>query len=208
MLSQRPSSWSATRNASVELTHARDVMLITTIEDATLGEVRDDLNATSSFAALFVAVVTAGQESLAPLDSGGQVSLGGGASTVDITVIWSEAVRGCDAATDAVRPELAEIDVDRDGDADFALDGVVSDSHSELIFVGDTSGRTSIIAGTATCAAATARVRSGTLVARLQSSMIEDLPTTRSTALVGAGAAHDLAGNPSVLLTRLVLRRG
>ena len=208
VLSQRPPSWSATRNASVELTHARDVMLISTIEGATLGEVRADLNATSSFAAFFVAEVTAGQESLAPLDSVGQVSLGGGASTVDITVIWSEAVRGCDAATDAVRPELVEIDVDRDGHSDFALDGVVLDSRSDLTFVADTSGRTSIIAGTATCAATTPSFRSGTLVARLQSPNIDDLPTTRSSALVRAGAAHDLSGNPSTLLTRLILRRG
>ena len=206
VLSQRPTSWPATRNASVSLNHASDVMLITTVEDATLGAVRDELNATSLFATYFVAEVAAGLESLVPLDSVGQVRLGGGASTVDITVVWSEAVRGCDAATDAVRPELIEIDIDRDGHSDLALDGLVLDNSRDLIFVGDTSGRTSIIAGTATCATTTPSFRSGTLVARLQSPDIDDLPTSRSSALVRAGAAHDLSGNPSILLTRLILR--
>ena len=60
----------------------------------------------------------------------------------------------------------------------------------------------------ATCAATTPSFRSGTLVARLESAVLADLPTTRSSALARAGAAHDLSGNPSTLLTRLILRPG
>ena len=206
VLRRRPTDWRSSQYAVVEVSQSRKTMSITTIEDATLAEVEDDLNDDSAFSAFFEAEVIAGQVNYAPLGSGGPLRFGGGSSTVDITVYWSEPVQGCGAGIDAVDPQGVEIDVDRDGNTEFALDGFIFDPTSDIAFVGDDSQRTSIVAGSATCDTTTPGTRSGTLVARLKSNDVDNLPSTRSNAYVRPGAAHDFSGNSNQLQPAIVLR--
>ncbi|WP_419921755.1 cell wall-binding repeat-containing protein [Candidatus Poriferisodalis sp.] len=206
VLRRRPTTWRTSQYAVVEMSQARQSMSITTIEDATLADVEDDLNDDSAFSALFEAEVIAGRVNLAPLGSGGPLRFGGGSSTVDITVYWSEPVKDCGSGIDAVDPQGVEIDVDRDGNTEFALDGYIFDRTRDITFVGDNSQQTSIVAGAATCDTITSGARSGTLVARLKSNDIDDLPSTRSNAYIRPGAAHDFSGNTNRLQPAIVLR--
>ena len=208
VIGRRPTGWASTQNAEVSTDRARRSISIRALSTATLGHVESHLNRDEAFSALFTARVLANRHNLLPVASNGMRRFAGGASTVDLKVLWTEPVRDCDAGDGAVRPGGIEIDVNRDGDTDFALDGTIFDPNSTLSFVGDNSGRTSIAAGGATCDETTAGARSGTLVARLQAIDSNDLPSTRSSAYPRPNAAYDLSGNPNQIHTAVVLRRG
>ncbi|MDE0321900.1 MAG: cell wall-binding repeat-containing protein [Acidimicrobiaceae bacterium] len=204
----RPSSWSSTQTTGVQVsavTRRIQVMaLATAVNTADVDDVVDALNANRTFHQLFVARVT-GSGTDSPVDTGGRERLMGGASTADLTVHWTEAVQDCDTANDdPVRVRLIEIDADGNGTTDFDLDGFTFGA-SDVDFVD--GGGDSIIAGRATCDTTTPGVRPGTLVARIQSASIDNLPTTRSTAFVRSGAVTDLAGNANARQTGVRLER-
>lgn len=208
VLRTRPTNWRSSQNVAVTLNQTLKTMSISAMDDATLSAIRHELNGDAAFGSLFEAEVIAGRDSFNPVASGSQLRFSGGSSTVDVTVYWNEPVKGCDAvAHEAVRPQAIEIDLDRDGTTEFALDGFLYDRTRDVTFVGDISGRTSIIAGRATCDVDTPGARSGTLVARIQSANIDDLPSPRSNALVRPQAAYDLSGNPNQLQPAVTLRR-
>ena len=205
----RPSSWSSSQTTGVQVsavTRRIQVMaLATAVDTADVDDVVDALNADRTFNQLFVARVT-GSGTDSPVDTGGRERLMGGASTADLTVHWTEAVQDCDSANDdPVRVRLIEIDADGNGTTDFDLDGFTF-GDSDVEFVAGDSGD-SIIVGRATCDTTTPGVRPGTLVARIQSASIDNLPTTRSTAVVRSGAVTDLAGNASARQTGVRLQR-
>lgn len=208
--SSRPSNWSASQVTAVQVsdtTRRIQVIALSIAADrADVDDVVDALNANRSFNQLFVAEVT-GSGSDSPVDTGGRVRLMDGTSTADLTVQWTEAVQDCDSQTndDPPRVRLIEIDADGNGTTDFDLDGFTF-GDSDVVFVDGDSGD-SIMAGRAACDTTTPGVRPGTLVARIQSASIDNLPTTRSTALVRSGAVTDLAGNANVRQTGVRLQR-
>ena len=205
---RRPRDWGASQYVQVDLSQSRRTISITMIDVATLADVEDGLNDDPDFSELFTPVVTPGAEDLLPLGTGGPLAFRGGSSTVDITVYWSEPVKDCVDSTTAqqVEPSGIQIDVDRDGEPDFDLGGSLLDGDSDVTFVADPSGKTSIQAGAATCDTITPGARSGTLVARVQSLTFDDLPNLRSTARVLNDAAFDLSGNPNVPQRAITLR--
>ena len=216
--SSRPTGWSSNQLASVQVSAATRRILVTALvfvgnpsNSADIGDVVDALNAQRSFTALFTAVVEGGAGSDVPVDTGGRVQFNGGKSTVDLTLEWTEAVRTGDNASDCtqstdhpVRVRLIEIDADGNGTTDFDLEGFTFGT-TDLKFIADDSGPA--IAGSATCDTATAGARPGTLVARIESASIDDLPSERSTATVRSGAVTDLAGNPNTRQAGLRLQR-
>ncbi|MCY4517064.1 MAG: cell wall-binding repeat-containing protein [Acidimicrobiaceae bacterium] len=206
--SSRPTSWSSTQITAVQVSEAtrriQVMALATAVDTADVNDVVDALNASRTFNQLFVALVT-GTGSDLPVDTGGRVRFTGGTSTADLTVEWTEAVRDCDDADDPVRVRLIEIDADGNGTTDFDLDGFTFGASDVVFIEGD--GGDSIIAERATCDTTTPGVRPGTLVARIQSASIDNLPSTRSTALVRSGAVTDLAGNANARQTGVGLQR-
>lgn len=205
----RPSSWSSTQTTGVQVsavTRRIQVMaLATAVDTADVDDVVDALNANRTFNQLFVARRT-GSGTDSPVDTGGRVRLAGGTSTADLTVHWTETVQDCDTANDdPVRVRLIEIDADGNGTTDFDLDGFTFGA-SDVDFV-DGDGGDSIIADRATCDTTTPGVRPGTLVARIRSGSVDNLPSTRSTAFVRSGAVTDLAGNANARQTGVRLQR-
>ena len=198
---RRPSSWSVTQTTSVQVSvpnqHILVVALSSSAGSATIGEVADDLEALRDFDRLF-AVERLGVGFDTPIDTGGRKRFTGGASTVDLGVYWTEVAPQCDAASDAPpRTRLIEIDADRDGATDFALDGFAFGG-SDVVFVdGEPDGSDSIEPDGAVCDTVTPGVRPGTLVARVRSGRSDGLPSTQSSATVRSGAITDLAGNPN-----------
>lgn len=206
----RPSSWSSTQVTAVQVSDAtrriQVIALDTAVDTADVDDVVDALNASRAFNQLFVAEVVNGNNSDAPVDTGGRRKLMGGTSTADLTVHWTEAVQDCDTANDdPVRVRLIEIDADGNGTTDFDLDGFTFGA-SDVVFIDGDSGE-SIIAGRAACDTTTPGVRPGTLVARIRSASLDSLPTTRSTAVVRSGAVTDLAGNANARQTGVPLQR-
>ena len=211
----RPSSWSSTQVTAVQVSDAtrriQVMALDTAVDTADVDNVVDALNASSAFNQLFVAEVT-GSGADSPVDTGGRMKLTGGTSTVDLTLEWTEAVRTGDSPTDCtrstdhpVRVRLIEIDADGNGTTDFDLEGFTFGTSDVTFIVGETGD--SFIAGRATCDTTTPGVRPGTLVARIQSASIDNLPSTRSTAVVRSGAVTDLAGNANARQTGVSLQR-
>ncbi len=205
VLASRRSSWTSSQLTSVSISTTNRRIFVEALDDATVTDVIDDLNQNTAFRELFLASEVGSEGSSKPVATGGRISLEGGTSTVDLTVFWSEPVQDCDAA-DPVRPRLIEIDVDADDEADFALDGVPY-GNSDVEFVAGDAQSLPIQAGAAACDTTTAGVRSGTLVARIQSAHVDYLPSTRSEAHIRPGAATDLAGNRSLRQTGVVLKR-
>ena len=195
---RRPMRWSPTQTVAVDVSVAsRRVVVFVLAETATVGDAVTELNAHRPFASAFTAAEASGAATAKLADIGGRVQFSGGASTVDLKVLWSEPVRGCDADDNPVDPRRIEIDVDGRGDWDFALDGY-SAPHSDITFVADDAAQPPLSADTAVCDATTANGGTGTLVARVQSTDLSHLPNTRSIATARSGAATDLAGNPSI----------
>ena len=203
----RPRHWTSTQLTAVQVSTNTNRILVQALAEATAGDLVDDLNLDRAFGALFSAAVLGGEGSNTLIDTGGRVSLTGGASTVDLKVFWTEPVQGCDSPDDPVEPRLIEIDVDNNGSADFSLDGYAGFGDSDVEFVDGNRLTTSITAGGANCDTTTAGLRAGSLVARIQSSSIDNLPSTRSGAEIRPGAATDLAGNNNVRQTGVVIRR-
>ena len=212
----RPGGWAADQLTSVQVsTASRRILVVAlfvannTASTADANEVARALNAHRPFNALFSASVT-GTGSDFLVDTGGREQFTDGASTVDLTLEWTEAVRTGDRPSDCtasagqpVRVRLIEIDSEGDGTTDFDLDGFPF-GNSDVKFIDDSDGPA--IAGKATCDA-TAGVRPGTLVARIESASIDNLPSTRSTAVVRSGAVTDLAGNANARQTGVRLVR-
>lgn len=194
---RRPMQWSSTQTVAAEMSVAsRRVVVFVLAEEATVSDAVTELNANRPFAAAFTAAAATGAAAAPLADLDGRVQFSEGASTVDLRVIWSEPVHGCDAMDKRVDPRRIEIDVDGRGDWDFALDGYAA-PHSDITFVADDNAQPPLRADTAVCDATTANGGTGTLIARVQSADLSHLPSTRSVATVRSGAATDLAGNPS-----------
>lgn len=206
VVTSRPRSWTATQLTDVQISTAGQRIVTRVISEATASDLVDALNLDKAFRGLFGASVVGGEGANALIDTGGRIALSGGTSTVDVRVFWTEPVLGCDAAENRVSPRHIEIDVDADDETDFALDGFTYDTSDVEFVVGDRAA-TSIIAGTANCDTTTAGVRAGTLVARIQSASIDNLPSASSVAVVRPGAVTDLAGNANIRQTGVVLRR-
>lgn len=157
----------------------------------------DDLNRDPAFRSLFEADLTdhhLADDAMVD-DMLTAMRFSGGVSTVDLAVWWTEPVRGCDATDRPLRPGYIEIDTNANGVGDFGLDGVGA-AASNVQFVTAPDGNRYIVAGRAACDL-TSGVPSGTLVARVSSTVAAELPTVRSRAIVFAGAAYDIKGNPA-----------
>ena len=211
----RPSAWTSAQKTSVQVSTATRRILVVALfvagdvaNSATVSDVVNALNAHEPFNALFSAT---GSGADYPVDTVARERFTGGASTVNLTLEWSEVVRtgdnsDCTQSSDhPVRVRLIEIDSEGNGTTDFDLDGFRFGSTDVTFVVGD--GGDSIIVGRATCDTTTSGVRPGTLVARLQSASIDNLPSTRSIALVRSGAVTDLAGNANARQTGVRLMR-
>ena len=192
--------WLPTRLAvpTVERTGSGGRLHVLAAAQRTVDEIVADLNRVSSFRAWFIAELADGVSSSEnmPVTFGGDVGpmrLSGGLSSVDLTVVWSEPVLDCEAGDGLVVPGRLEIDADRDGSPDYALDGRGA-AAAGVAFVAAPGGNPAIIAGAANCDTA-AGVQDGTLVARLQSSDLTKLPGQNSELHAGDGAAIDLNGN-------------
>ena len=206
LLSRRPGTWSSTQGSSVEVSTSQSAVTIQVLDDWSLGYLKSDLNGNEAFSRLFSAEVIAGRDSLAPVGTGGPVRFRDGLSSVDLTVYWTEPVQDCGTGTYAVDLRALEIDADADGVIDFALDGTVNDATSDLEFIADQSRLTSIVAGSAACASEAATANQGTLVARVVSSDIDRLPSTRSRLFARPLAAHDFSGNPNAIQLAITFR--
>ena len=204
--SGRPSSWTSSQVMSVQISSVNERIVVTMLDEARIDDLVDGLNRNTTFRSLFTAATLGNYGGSDPVETSGRVFLEGGKSTVDLTVLWTEPVQGCNAAADPVAPRLIEIDVDADGSDDFALDGYAF-GNSDIEFIAGDRQPTSIIAGEASCDTTTPGARSGTLVARVQSSDIDELPSTRSEANIRSGAATDLAGNVNTRQSEVVLKR-
>ena len=165
--------------------------------DMSLPDLVDDLNRDSGFRDLFEADLTG--HHLA--DDGtvgetiGYVALAGGVSTVDMTAVWTEPVRDCNAAESPIRLDRIDVDVDGNGFDDYGLDGADA-AAAGVQFVAAPDGNAYIVAGRAACDLSPGAA-SGTLVARLSSGNPSKLPAVGSKVYVSAGAAYDLRGNPA-----------
>ena len=136
--SRRPSSWSVTQTTSVQVSLPNQHILVVALsgpaDSATIGEVADDLEALRDFNRLFT-IERLGLDFETPIDTGGRKRFTGGASTVDLAVHWTEVAHECDASSiGQPRTRLIEIDADRDGATDFALDGFAF-GDSDVVFV-------------------------------------------------------------------------
>ena len=204
-----PSAWSSAQKASVQVSTATRRILVVALSTASVHDVYTVLTGHTLLSSLFD-ITQPGQNSDVPIDTGGRVRFSGGTSTVDLTVYWNEVVNDCTEPSNnepdrRPRVRLVEIDSEGDGTTDFDLDGFTFGG-SDVTFVDGDSGD-SIIVGRATCDTTTSGVRPGTLVARLQSASIDNLPSTRSIALVRSGAVTDLAGNANARQTGVRLVR-
>ncbi len=167
----------------------------------------DDLNGNALFNDLFTADLTDDEfaDDAVISETLRYVGFVGGVSTVDLRLEWSEPVRGCAAPDRPIRLDRIEIDTNANSVADFALDGFGA-AASGVEFVAAPDGNEYIVAGSAACDL-TPGVASGTLVARLSSEIVAELPTLQSRAFIRAGAAWDLRGNPAPNQTLNALRR-
>ena len=192
------SDWAASRASEIEVSTRRETILARIGFPRTLDNVARDFNSHPDFRELFDADVTgtsAGGSAIVN-DNISATNFREGTSTVDLTVEWTEPVRGCDALEGAVDSGRLELDADGDGEYDFFLDGRFA-TRLGVTFVDAPGGNSAIITGEATCDTAPG-VESGTLVARLESSRHSSLPSLRSRLFTYAKAATDLKGNETV----------
>ena len=192
------SSWAVGRASEIDISTRRRTISARVGFPRTLDNVARDLNADPVFAELFSAEVTGTNAGASAIvnDSMSPTNFRDGTSTVDLTVEWSEPVRGCDASDGAVDAGKLELDADGDGEYDFYLDGRFA-ARLAVTFVDAPDGNESIVAGEATCDTAPG-VLPGTLVARLESSRHSSLPSLQSRLFTYANAATDLKGNEAV----------
>ncbi|WP_420625135.1 cell wall-binding repeat-containing protein [Candidatus Poriferisodalis sp.] len=201
----RPRSWSPSQLSAVRVSESSRRILVQVLSDAIVDELADDLNNDRAFNSRFTALAFSGEGSSRPVDTRGRVSFTEGASTVDVTVRWTEPVHGCGPTRRDVSPRDIEIDVDGDGESDFALDGHAF-GDSDILLVPHDEHPASFGAETAVCDE-TPGVRPGTLVARIESSRVDNLPGAESLVTVRPGAATDFANNDNVTQTGVKFRR-
>ncbi|WP_419551548.1 cell wall-binding repeat-containing protein [Candidatus Poriferisodalis sp.] len=200
-----PRSWSPSQLSAVRVSESSRRILVVVLADAVADDLVADLNGDRAFSSRFSALTYSGEGSARPADTRGRVSFEGGASIVDLGVLWTEPVHGCGPTRRAVTPRSIEIDVDGDGEADFSLDGHAF-SDSDVMIVPDDEHPASLGEEGAVCDE-TPGVPSGTLVARIESSSVDNLPNTESQATVRLGAATDFANNDNATQTGVKFRR-
>ena len=162
-----------------------------------LADIEIDLNGTPAFSSLFEADVPRSALSDATtLDASVALQrFDDGVSYVDLTVYWSELVWSC-AAPSGVDLSKLEIDVEGDRRYDFYLNGARAELR-QVDFVPAVTGGGRGEPDTAVCDIS-AGVPEGTIVARLEASDIDALPSLKSALFDHGGAATDLRGNESV----------
>lgn len=198
---------SASDPAEITVSAAQQRINVETSADTEVPDLVDDLNQDLEFSRRFVADLTDHQfaDDATISETLRYVAFVGGVSTVDLRLTWTEPVRGCDALDRPIRRDRIEIDTNANGVGDFALDGFGA-ADSGVEFVAAPDGNQYIVAGSAACDLSPG-VASGTLVARLESQIIAELPSLRSRVFVRAGAAYDLRGNPAANQAINALRR-
>ncbi|MDE0321905.1 MAG: cell wall-binding repeat-containing protein [Acidimicrobiaceae bacterium] len=198
---------SASDPARIVVSATQQRISVATSADTEVPDLVDDLNQDLEFSKLFVADLTDHEfaDDATISETLRYVAFVGGVSTVDLRLEWTEPVRGCDALDRPIRRDRIEVDTNANGVGDFALDGFgAADSGVEFVEAPD--GNEYIVVGSAACDL-TPGVASGTLVARLESQIIAELPSLRSRVFVRAGAAYDLRGNPAANQSINALRR-
>ncbi len=198
---------SASDPAEITVTPVQQRISVVTSADTGVPDLVDDLNQNLEFSRRFVADLTDHEfaDDATISETLRYVAFVGGVSTVDLRLEWTEPVRGCDALDRSLRLDRIEIDTNANGVGDFALDGFgAADNGVEFVEAPD--GNEYIVAGSAACDLSPG-VASGTLVARLESQIIAELPSLRSRVFVRAGAAYDLRGNPAANQSINALRR-
>ena len=193
--------------SSVTVNAALQRIDVVTSADTEVPSLVDDLNRDLEFAKLFHADLTDHEfaDDATISESLRYVQFVGGVSTVDLGVEWTEPVRDCAATDRPIRLDRIEIDTNANGVADFSLDGLGA-AAAGVEFVAAPDGNQYIVAGEAACDLSPGVV-AGTLVARLSSEIISELPSLSSRAFIRAGAAYDLRGNPAPNQTINALRR-
>ena len=189
---KRPRSWSPAQLSAVRVSESSRRILLQVLAEAVVDDLAAELNDNRAFNSRFTASALSGEESRRPLDTRGYVTFTQGTSTVDVAVLWSEPVHGCTRSHRAVDPGDIEIDVDGDGQADFALDGRTF-GDSDVVRVA-LDGSAPLPDGDPICDTRV-DVRSGTLMVRIESASIGNLPGTHSLATIQPGAASDFARN-------------
>ena len=200
----RPRSWTPSQLSAVRVSESTRRILVQVLAEAFIDDLAVDLNNDRAFNSRFTALAFSGDGSSRPADTRGRVSFTEGASTVDVTVLWSEPLHGCSALQRAVDPRNIEIDVDGDGEADFALDGHTFGDSDVMLVANDGSGP--LIVGDSICDTRFA-VPSGTVMVRIESASVDNLPDTGSLATIRPGAASDFARNANESQTGVKFRR-
>lgn len=190
-------AWDAQRRTTVTVDAQRRHVAVVASQVRPLRSVASDLNANSSFGALFDAATSRLASSTdATLSAGGTgLRFSGGTSSVDMVLTWSEVVRTC-GESDGVDANQLGIDADADDEPEFYLDGLFAQS-AGVSFVDAISGGRRFSSDGAVCDTS-AGALPGTLVARLASESVAALPSLRSQIFDSGGAATDLVGNRSV----------
>lgn len=189
--------WTERRTAIVSVTESRRRILMRVSTARTLNDVVDDVNDDDAFARLFEADLEGigrGDDAVFVADLEPQ-TLSGGLSSVELMVVWSEPVLGCDEGADSVDPGLLEIDADSDGTFDYYLDGRDA-SRFGVDFRIPARSSPADFTGGAVCVTS-AGTQSGTLLASMESDDLDALPNLRSRLFANAGAAVDRSGNES-----------
>ncbi len=195
VLKRAPESWREGQGSELTFSTTRRSIGIDALDGWTLAALAADLRSDSRFSELFDVQVRADTADWTVRADTGRVRFGGGASTVDIAVKWTEAVQGCILGTDPIRLSGIVIDTDGDRSADFAMNGRVFDPNSSVTFVGGTTDSASVQQGTGACDYTAPSVATGTIVARLHATDLRDLPSAASRAAIGASTVYDFGGN-------------
>ena len=190
-------AWNARQRTTVTVNAQQERLSIVASQVRPLQSVANDLNANSSFAALFEAEASRLARSTdATFSTGGTgLRFSGGTSSVDLVLTWSEVVRTC-GETNGVDAGQLGIDADADDEPEFYLDGLFAQS-AGVSFVQEVEAGRRYSSDGAVCDTVTGALP-GTLVARLASGFPDALPGIRSQIFDSGGAATDLIGNRSV----------
>ncbi len=189
--------WDALQRTTVAVNSQRQELSIVASPSRTVERVASDLNSDRDFKALFsaeasrVARSTAARLTTAVTDR----RFAGGTSAVDVVVTWNEKVIDC-GQSDGVRADLLGVDTDGDGETEFYLNGRSAGIAGVRFVLGEDGDRRFSSNG-AICDTR-AGAQPGTLVARIESSDVDALPSVaRSRLLDEGGAAVDRFGNES-----------
>lgn len=190
-------AWDSRRRTTATVDAQQQRLTVVASQVRPLQSIASDLNANSSFAALFEAEASRLARSTdATFSTGGTgLKFNGGTSTVDLVLTWSEVVHTC-GETNGVDARQLGIDADADDEPEFYLDGLFAQS-AGVRFVQEVDAGRRFSSDGAVCDTV-AGALPGTLVARLESEFTAALPGLRSQIFDSGGAATDLIGNKSV----------